>query len=137
MYTREETLFWLVLFLTVLCAVLAALSWFEERFAEALTRYYRAAKEIGRDVWALLSWESIMTETHFMYSGDERSAGRGWWVDYFILSLFYHARQVARYLRCALGSGHRMVDDSAIGPESGTEAHYCERCGKSWSHTFY
>lgn len=33
--------------------------------------------------------------------------------------------------------GHEMVDESCIGPDSGTESHYCSRCGWSWEHTYY
>jgi len=33
--------------------------------------------------------------------------------------------------------GHNMEDCSSIGPNSGTEAYECKRCGYSWSHTYY
>lgn len=33
--------------------------------------------------------------------------------------------------------GHNYEDCSSIGPDSGTEAYECSRCGHSWSHTYY
>lgn len=33
--------------------------------------------------------------------------------------------------------GHRLIDESYGGPESGCVAMYCERCGQSWHHQLY
>ena len=42
---------------------------------------------------------------------------------------------IARFI-CAR-FGHTYVDESVIGPDSGTEAFRCKRCGYNWSHTYY
>ncbi len=33
--------------------------------------------------------------------------------------------------------GHKWVDDSSCGPESGDMDMYCERCGHTFHHTLY
>ena len=42
------------------------------------------------------------------------------------------------YQYCTLWAGHNLADaGSHFGPESGTEHLACNRCGWSWSHTWY
>jgi hypothetical protein len=45
-------------------------------------------------------------------------------------------KMLARIAACAT-MGHKLVDDSYGGPESGYEGCYCERCGKSFGTVLY
>jgi hypothetical protein len=56
--------------------------------------------------------------------------------DRFIRCSLDYVAQLLRIIYCGV-VGHALVDDSCIGPDSGTESHYCTRCGYSWSHTYY
>jgi hypothetical protein len=33
--------------------------------------------------------------------------------------------------------GHKLVNDSSVGPESGNDNHYCNRCGEYWRVQLY
>ena len=52
---------------------------------------------------------------------------------HYIKDLFYE--QIRRII-CVI-MGHKIVDDSYAGPESGDVSLYCERCGWHWSHILY
>ena len=33
--------------------------------------------------------------------------------------------------------GHKLVDQSVAGPETGEDSHYCERCRREWNTILY
>lgn len=52
------------------------------------------------------------------------------------LALRLFIRDAVRALICKV-RGHALASFSDIGPDSGSETHYCERCGWSHSHIYY
>lgn len=55
-----------------------------------------------------------------------------WWAwQWRLHHLTEDMKQAMRMLVCEVKS------HSSIGPDSGTERHFCTRCGWSWSHTYY
>jgi len=56
-----------------------------------------------------------------------------WLVSHFIR---YEIEMKIRKIVCKR-VGHKWIDTSCIGPDSGTESGHCERCGFHFSHTYY
>jgi hypothetical protein len=50
--------------------------------------------------------------------------------------LYNHLKQILNCLICRW-RGHKLVDCSSAGPDSGDMDHYCERCGQFWSVPLY
>lgn len=67
------------------------------------------------------------------------SANRGWWKPLWLYAIKAVLLDIAlawQALECRY-NGHDFEDQSAIGPDSGTEVMYCKRCGYTHSHTYY
>ena len=54
-----------------------------------------------------------------------------------VLGFLYHeGEQLVRELVCKV-NGHKWIDDSYAGPESGSMDMYCERCGLDFHQILY
>lgn len=88
-------------------------------------------------IWILRHWRMLF----FAINKDKWCYERKW----------YAWMQVhTRFIRFAWGEakmriqmwmcdkyGHKIVDDSSAGPDSGDMDCYCKRCGMSWHHQLY
>ncbi len=54
----------------------------------------------------------------------------------YVEAWYYHFRWLAQIMVCRF-KGHKWVDDSSCGPDSGNMDHYCARCGHSIHYTLY
>lgn len=95
-----------------------------------------AKKTISRVAKLKVAYENFC-ESIFMDIAYEQSVGsklhrRILFVQYFAIAIWW----VMKYL-CCKAFGHKLVDDSHAGPESGDMSHHCTRCGCGWHVQLY